>query len=190
MNNSYTKKSNRIRINEQIRAPELRVVGHDGENIGVLKTEDAQKMAKDKGMDLIEISPSAKPPIAKITDYGKFQYDQKKKKSAQKAKTHNVEVKSIQIKVATGEHDLNLKANRAGEWLKEGHRVKVELYLKGRSKYMDKKFLEERLERILKLIPENYTIAEPAKKNPKGLYLIIEKGKGKPKTEEKKHENK
>jgi len=192
LNKPYRRQTNRIRINEQIRAPELRVVGSEGENLGVLKTEEAQKKAKDMGMDLIEISPSAKPPIAKITDYGKFQYDQKKKKSAQKAKTHNVEVKSIQIKVATGEHDLNLKASRAGEWLKEGHRVKVELYLKGRSKYMERKFLEERLERVLKLIPENYNIAENIKKNPKGLYLIIEKSKGKPKTDDKnkEHENK
>ena len=125
-NNRY---ADRVRINAQIRARELRVVASDGKNLGVLSLEDALSYAKERNLDLIEISPKAVPPIAKVTDYGKFQYDQKKKKSAQKAKAHNVEVKSVQVKVATGEHDLDLKAGRISGWLKEGHRVKVELYL-------------------------------------------------------------
>ncbi len=168
--------------------PELRVIGAEGENIGVMKASEAIKYAQDRGLDLIEISPKAKPPIAKIMDYGKFQYDQKKKQSLQKAKTHNVEVKSVQIKVATGEHDLNLKANKASGWLKEGHRVKVELYLRGRVKYMEKSFLEERLQRILKLLTEDFTIAEGPKKSPKGIYMIIEKAKGTKKKQEDKPE--
>ncbi len=169
------KQTDRVRINGQIRSRELRVIGSDGENIGVISTSDAIKRAEDAGLDLIEISPTAKPPVAKIMDYGKYQYDQKKKMQAQKAKAHNVEIKSVQIKPATGDHDLNLKAGRVSEWLKEGHRVKVELYLRGRSKYMEKSFLEERLDRILKLITEEYTVAEGPKKNPKGLYMIVEK---------------
>ena len=134
-------------------------------------------MARDLGLDLIEISPNSVPPIAKIMDYGKFQYDQKKKLSAQRAKSHTVEVKSVQIKIATGEHDLQLKAERAVGWLEEGHRVKAELFLKGRTKYMEKEFLNERLDRILTIIKEkvDYNIAEGPKKNPKGIYVILEK---------------
>ena len=179
MNNTQYTKRNIVRINERIKASEIRVVGQDGENLGIMDTKVAIELAKEKGLDLIEISPNAKPPIAKITDYGKFQYDQKKKLSAQKAKAHTVEVKSIQIKVATGEHDLNLKAGRASVWLREGHRVKAELFLKGRTKYMEKAFLNERLERLLKLITEDYSIADGPKNNPKGIYVILEKNKSK-----------
>jgi translation initiation factor IF-3 len=167
----------KIRINNQIRAQELRVIGAEGENVGVISTKDALKQAQEASLDLIEISPNAKPPVAKIADYGKFLYDQKKKQKAAKAKAHNVEVKSVQIKVGTGEGDLGLKAKRVSDWLEEGHRVKVELFLPGRTKYMDKGFLEERLNRILKLLTIEYNIADPIKKNPKGLAMIIERSK-------------
>ena len=83
----------------------------------------------------------------------------------------------MQVKLATSENDLKIKAKRASEWLKEGHRVKAELFLPGRSKYLDKDFLRGRLDRILKLISEDFKIAEEAKKSPKGLTMIIEKSK-------------
>lgn len=162
-----------------IRAKELRVISDTGDNFGVLSKREALQKAEEMGMDLIEISPDAKPPVAKIMDYGKFLYDQKKKLKAQKAKAHNVEVKSVQIKLATDENDLKIKAKRASEWLKEGHRVKAELFLPGRSKYLEKDFLRGRLDRILKLISEDYKIAEEAKKSPKGLTMIIEPEKSK-----------
>jgi translation initiation factor IF-3 len=168
-------RENRTRTNNQIRAKELRVIGADGENLGVLDTRTAQKKAEEAGLDLIEISPNAKPPVAKIYDYGKFLYDQKKKQKEAKAKAHNVEVKSVQIKIGTDENDLNIKAKRTSKWLAEGHRVKVELFLPGRTKYMDNAFLEERLNRILKLLTTDYKVAEPAKKSPKGRTMIIEK---------------
>lgn len=158
-----------------IRAKELRVISDLGDNFGVLSKKEALDKAEEMGMDLIEISPEAKPPVAKIMDYGKFQYDQKKKLKAQKAKAHNVEVKSVQVKLATDENDLKIKAKKASGWIKEGHRVKVELFLPGRSKYLDKDFLRGRLDRILKLISEDYKIAEEAKKSPKGLTMIITK---------------
>lgn len=124
---------------------------------------------------MIEISPNATPPVAKIMDYGKFQYSENKKQKVAKAKVHTVEVKNIQIKIGTSEHDLELKAKRVGEWLAEGNRVKIDLFLIGRSKYMEFKFLQERLTRILKLIPMEYKVADPIKKGMKGLTIIIEK---------------
>ena len=165
----------RIRVNHQIRAPELRVIGPKGENIGVISLQEALSKATEAGFDLIEISPNATPPVAKIMDYGKFQYAENKKQKAAKAKVHTVEVKNIQVKIGTGEHDLELKAKRVGEWLTEGNRVKIDLFLVGRAKYMEFKFLQERLARILKLIPMDYKIADPVKKGPKGLSIIIEK---------------
>jgi len=151
------------------------VIGPLGENFGVISSSEALSKAQESGLDLIEISPNATPPVAKITDYGKFQYDQKRKERASKSPI--LETKSLQVKIGTGEHDLALKARRASEFLKDGHRIKAELFLGGRAKYMDKKFLEERLGRLLNLITEQYKIADGPKKSPKGLMVILEKTK-------------
>lgn len=126
-------------------------------------------------LDLIEISPKAKPPVAKITDFGQYRYDTKRKASAAKAKAHVTETKSVQVKIGTGEHDQQLKAKRAAQWLEEGHRVKVDLFLWGRYKYMEPEFLKERLDRFMKIIPAEYKIADPIKKSPKGWTATIER---------------
>ena len=165
----------RVRINHQIKAPELRVITDDGQNLGVLSTKDAMLKAQEMNLDLIEISPNAVPPVAKIMDYGKFQYSEKKKLKEAKSKIQNIEIKSIQVKIGTDEHDLLLKANKASEWLKEGHRVKLNLFLAGRAKYLDQKFLRERMDRMFKLLTEEYKIAEPVTKGPKGLTTVIER---------------
>ena len=169
--------SAKIRINQQIRASELRVIGSDGVNRGVLSLTDALKLAEESGLDLIEISPNAVPPIAKVMDYGKFQYEQSKKQKKVKAGAHQTGLKSVQVKIGTSEHDLGIKAKSASEWLREGHRIKIDLFLPGRSKYMEEAFLKERLNRILRLISENYKIAEEHKRGPKGISIIIEKAK-------------
>jgi translation initiation factor IF-3 len=167
----------RERINNQIRAKELRVIDNENQNLGVLSTTDALKLAQDKGLDLIEISPNGNPPVAKIMDFGKYQYEASKKLKKAKAGAKPTETKSIQIKIGTGDHDLELKAKTASKWLKEGHRIKVELFLAGRAKYMDDKFLRERLDRLLHLITENYKISDSYKRGPKGLNTTIEKAK-------------
>jgi translation initiation factor IF-3 len=165
----------RIRINHQIKAPEVRVIDAEGGNLGVMPLAQALEKADQAGLDLIEISPNAIPPIAKIMEYGKFQYDQNKKLKTARSKAHTIETKSLQVKIATGEHDLELKAKKASEWLKEGHRIKIDLFVTGRAKYMEFNFLKERLERVLKLITVEYKIADSPKKGPKGLTTIIEK---------------
>lgn len=153
----------------------MRVIGPEGENFGVLALSEAIQRAQDAGLDLIEISPNAVPPVAKIMEYGKFQYEQQKKRREMKAKSHVTETKGVQVKIGTGEHDLNLKARKAAEWLGEGHRVKVDLFLWGRYKYMEFNFLKDRLEQFLKLIPQEYKLAEPIGKSPKGLSAVLER---------------
>lgn len=150
-------------------------MGAEGENLGVLSFADALKAAEAAGLDLIEISPNAKPPVAKVMDYGKFQYELKKRESAARAKAKVSETKEVQIKVGTGENDMRLKANKAAEWLAEGHRVRAELFLKGRYKGMEEAFLKSRLEKFLLLIPFAYKIAEPVARAPKGFAAIIER---------------
>ena len=137
--------------------------------------QEALKKAGELGLDLIEISPNATPPIAKIMDFGRFQYEQNKKQKLAKGKVHQVELKNVQIKIGTGEHDLALKAKKTSEWLALGHRVRVDLFLVGRSKYMEQKFLKGRLERILPLISVSYKLAEQPTKSPKGMSMVLEK---------------
>ncbi len=167
----------KLRINHQIKAPELRVIMEDGTNLGVLDTRVAQEKAEELGLDLIEISPTAVPPVAKIMDYGKFQYIENKKEKESKAKVQTTEIKSIQIKIATDEHDLQMKAAKASEWLKDGDRVRLNLFLSGRAKYLKEDFLKERIERLLKLITEEYKITESVQRGPKGMNMMIEKAK-------------
>jgi translation initiation factor IF-3 len=172
----------KVLINESIKSPELRVVGSEGENVGVVSHTEAMKLAREAELDLIVISPKAKPPVAKIMDYGKFQYDQKKKQREVKKKAHVTETKVIQIKIGTGEHDLALKQKRIEEWLEEGHRIKLDLFLKGRYKYMEFDFLKGKMEEFLKRIEYPFKVADPIKKSPKGLSCTLERdGKGKPK---------
>jgi translation initiation factor IF-3 len=170
-----TLSKDRTRINHQIKAPEVRVIGPAGENFGVMTVSAAINKAHELGLDLIEISASAVPPVCKITDYGKFQYEENKKAKIAKAKSHTIEIKTIQVKIGTGDHDLALKAKQASEWLKDGQRIKLDLFLPGRSKYMDPKFLEERMHRLLVLLTEKYKIAEKPQKSPKGMTAIIER---------------
>lgn len=164
-----------IKINNQIRAKELRVIDNEGNNYGVLPLTEALALAEKMNLDLLEISPMALPPVAKLMEYGKFMYEQKKKAQKAKAGIKVSETKSIQVKVGTGDNDLALKARQASKWLAEGHRIKVELFLRGRSKFMDEKFLKDRIERFLNLITEKFKVAEDIKKVPKGMMLTIER---------------
>lgn len=165
----------RVRMNEGIRAPEVRVIGPEGENFGVLPLREAIAKAQETGHDLIEVSANARPPVCRITDYGRFKYEQKKKDREVRSKAHVTETKVTQVKIGTSERDMQIKAEKAAAWLREGHRVKIDLFLWGRYKYMEFEFLKERLERFLAVIPEGFKLAEPIQKGPKGLAVTIER---------------
>jgi translation initiation factor IF-3 len=141
--------------------------------------EEALKRAEEAELDLVEISPNAEPPVAKILDYGKFLYEKSKKEKLAKSKAHIVEIKSLQVTIGTGEHDLSLKAKNASLWLKEGHRVRINLFLRGRAKYLNDAFLKERMDRLLHFVTEEFKIVDGPRKGPKGLAIIIEKGAAK-----------
>ncbi len=169
-------KLEKVKINGDIRVPEVRVLSDELGNLGIMKTKDAIAKAFELGLDLVEISPDANPPVAKIIDYGKFTYAQKKKQKEIKGKqsTASGEVKNVQIKVGTGEHDIAIKAKRASEWLAEGHRVKIELFLRGRIKSMGKEFLQERLQRIVNEISVEHKMIDGFKESPKGIVVTLE----------------
>ena len=120
------------RINGQIRAREVRIVGDDIESAVVL-TRDALRLAEQKGLDLVEISPNAEPPVCRLIDYSKFLYQQKKKQKELKAKQVKVEIKEIRFGPQTDEHDYNFKLKHAKEFLMEGDKVKAHVFFRGRS---------------------------------------------------------
>ncbi len=179
----------KISINEQIRAPELRVVGADGRNLGVISTANALAQARAANLDLILVSPGANPPVGKIMDYGQYQYQLQKKAKQARSNAQSTETKSIQVKIGTGDHDLLIKAGKVSEFLRQGHRVKIDLFLRGRAKYFDEKFLRERLDRLLKFVSEDFKIAVPSAKSHKGLTIIIERQTGKSATKSDKTKN-
>ncbi len=172
-----SKEKERLRLNDAIRAKEMRVVGPDGENFGIMSSDEALKKAQELGLDLIEVSGNASPPVARIADLGKYKYEMKKKAKEVKAKAHVTETKTTQVKIGTGERDMHLKASQAAGWLRDGHRVKVDLFLWGRYKYMEFNFLKGRLERFLAIIPESFKIADDIRKGLKGLSVVIERDK-------------
>lgn len=119
-------------INEQIRDKEVRVVGEEGEQLGVMSSKDAMKMAEDAGLDLVKIAPTAKPPVCKIVDYGKYRYDLARKDKEAKKKQRVIEVKEIRLSPNIDTNDLNTKMSAARKFLTKGDKVKITLRFRGR----------------------------------------------------------
>ena len=122
------------RTNEQIRVPEVRVVDENGEPLGVLNTKEALDMARDRGYDMVEVSPKAEPPVCRFLDYGQFKYEKEKEQRAKKAHARKVEVKGIRLSVKMGAHDEQVRRDKATEFLGDGHKIKIEIMLRGREK--------------------------------------------------------
>ena len=119
-------------INEQIRDKEVRLIGEDGEQLGIMSSKDALKLAKEANLDLVKIAPTAKPPVCKIVDYGKFRYEQARKEKEAKKKQKVVEVKEIRLSPNIDVNDLNTKMNAARKFLAKGDKVKITLRFRGR----------------------------------------------------------
>ncbi len=121
-----------LMINEQIRDREVRVIGPDGEQLGIMSAKEAYLKAKDADLDLVKIAPTAKPPVCKIINYGKFRYDQARKEKEAKKKQRTIDVKEIRLSPNIDTNDLNTKANQARKFLSKGDKVKVTLRFRGR----------------------------------------------------------
>ena len=119
-------------INEQIRDKEIRLIDEEGNQIGVVSSKEAQKMADEKKLDLVKIAPTAKPPVCKIMDYGKYRYDMVKKEKEAKKKQKVIEVKELRLSPNIDTHDVQVKVKKAIEFLKDGDKVKVSIRFRGR----------------------------------------------------------
>lgn len=123
-----------MRVNREIKAEKLVVIDETGKNLGVLDRDEAFRIAQEKKLSLIEVDPMVNPPVAKITDYGKFEYHQKKSERKIKTARKNLELKNIKIGLKTSSHDIEVKAGQADKFLEKGHKVRLEIFLRGREK--------------------------------------------------------
>lgn len=139
-----------------IRVPEVRVIDENGEHVGTMSTEAAQKLAQERGLDLIEINPEANPPVVKILEYGQFKYQKDKEERLQKKKQKETEVKGVRLSLRIGEHDKTLRLNQAKGFFEDGNKVKVEIILRGR----ERQFVENAF-KVVKDFIENLNKQSP-----------------------------
>ena len=133
------KPEKKFRTNEQIRVPEVFLIDETGDKIGVVETAKALSMAKDIELDLVEVNPTAKPPVAKIVDYGQLKYEKDKQANKQKAQQKKIDTKGIRLSVRISKHDFDFRFEQAKKFLEKGNKLKVELVLKGRERqHLDK----------------------------------------------------
>lgn len=161
-------------INEQIRDKEVRVIGADGEQLGVMPTKEAMKIAEDAELDLVKIAPTAKPPVCKIINYSKYSYELKRKEKEAKKKQKTVDVKEIRFSPNIDTNDLNTKINQAKKFLMKGDKVKVNLRFRGRelahvdaSKYILDEFAEK--------LDDIAAVDKPAKFEGRSMVMILSK---------------
>ncbi|WP_455714050.1 translation initiation factor IF-3 [Anaerosporobacter sp.] len=159
-------------INEQIRDKEVRLIGEDGEQLGVVSSKDAMKLAKEANLDLVKIAPTAKPPVCKIIDYGKYRYELARKEKEAKKKQKVTDVKEIRLSPNIDENDLNTKANQARKFITKGDKVKVSLRFRGREMAhmgTSKQILDSFFERL-----EDVAVVEkPAKLEGRSMIMFL-----------------
>jgi len=125
-------RANETRVNERIRVPQVRVIGEDGAQLGILAVREALALAQEKNLDLVEVSPTARPPVCRIMDYGKFKYEQSKRERVARKKQHVQHLKEIKLRPKIDDHDFDFKVEHARQFLKERDKVKVTLTFRGR----------------------------------------------------------
>lgn len=165
--------SKELSVNNRIRAREVRVIGAEGEQLGVMPTSEALKLAQEQDLDLVEVTPNAQPPIAKIMDYGKYMY--RKERQEKKAKPKSQDRKTVRVGFKTGAHDLEFKAKQVNEFLDEGHIVQVELTLRGREKALAN-MGKEKLHQFLTHLGA-ISVQEDIKRSPYGWTTILKRTK-------------
>jgi translation initiation factor IF-3 len=161
-----------LRVNREIRAPKVRLIGQDGEQIGVVALYEALAMADNAGLDLVEISPGASPPVCKIINYGKFRYDQTKREKESKKSQHQIKVKEVKIKPNIDEHDLMTKLRHAHDFISQGDKVKITCTFRGRE-MMHSRRGEDLVKRCCEYLSEIAQAESPAKLFGRMLSVVL-----------------
>jgi translation initiation factor IF-3 len=164
------------RINNQIKAKEVRLISEDGKNLAIFPFEKALQYARERSLDLIEVSSSSTPLVCRVMDLGKYLYYQKKKEGKQRKKQKIGKLKSVRISLRISPHDIEVKGGQIKKFLKKGYKVRIEVFLKGREKTL-LDFAKDKLKNLFDLIKEEIEIKQESeiKRNPRGLEVTISK---------------
>lgn len=157
-------------MNDRIRITPIRVVSHEGTMLGEMPTEEALKLAVEVGMDLVEVSPDSRPPVCRIMDYGKVQYEQRKKQSS--GTKHRVQLKQIRLRAKIGQHDIDFKVRKAQEFLKKKHKVKINVLFRGRENAHHERG-RELLEEVVKALEDVAAIEQPIKMEGRRMMSVM-----------------
>lgn len=168
------KKNNRNlpQVNEKIRVPKVRAVDADGQQLGIVETREALRMAEEKGLDLVMVSDKADPPVCRIIDYGKYLFEQKKKVQDAKRKQHNAEVKEVKMRYKIEEHDYNVRLSHAKRFLESGDKVKATIMFRGRE-IQHSNLAEELLRRMATDLKDLAEIQQAPKKEGRSMMMLL-----------------
>ena len=161
-------------INEQIRDREVRLIGEEGEQLGVMSSREAQKLADEAGLDLVKIAPTAKPPVCKIVDYGKYRYEQARKEKEARKKQKTIEIKEIRLSPNIDTNDLNTKINAAKKFLTKGDKVKVTLRFRGRE-MTHINYSKQILDSFFEKVEDIAVVDKPPKMEGRSMVMFLSK---------------
>lgn len=164
--------TNSVRINESIRARELRVIGQNGEQLGIVSRTEALKLAEEAGVDLVEISPNADPPVAKIVDWGKYQYQKMKELQKNRKSSKQTELKQMRFGLKIGSGDLDIKLRKIRSFLEAGHKVRIQIFYRGRE-MAHKELGYELIDRIVTLLDEDAILEQKPQMAGRNLSIVV-----------------
>lgn len=166
------KKTDDVRINEQIRSSSVRLISAEGEQLGILSVRDAIQVAKEDGLDLVEVAPNSDPPVCRVMDYGKFRYEASKKVQEARKKSRGGQMKEIKLRPHTEDHDLGFKIKNLKKFLDKKHRVKITVFFRGREMaYMNAGV--ELLKRVAEEISEDGTVEQPPTREARNRMTMV-----------------
>jgi translation initiation factor IF-3 len=160
------------RVNRRIRVPEIRVIGEDGEQLGIMQTIQALRRAESVNLDLVEVQPRAKPPVCKIMDYGKYKYEQSRKLAESKKKQQQIELKEVKFRPKTGEHDFDTKVKNLKRFLEKGNKGKVTVMFRGRE-IVHPEIGREMLNRVIQALGEEALIEQNPRLEGRQMVMIV-----------------
>lgn len=164
------------RVNRRIRVPEVRVIGEQGDQLGVLPTQEALQRAQEAGLDLVEVSPTAKPPVCKFMDYGKFKYEQKRKANEARKKQQQIELKEVKFRPKTDSHDFEVKLGHVKRFLEENNKAKVTIAFRGRE-IVHPAIGQEMLERVYSAVADRAVVESTPRMEGRRMMMILAPGK-------------
>jgi translation initiation factor IF-3 len=160
------------RVNSQIRISPVRVIDEDGEQLGILEVNEARNLAEERGLDLVEVAPNARPPVCKIMDYGKYKYEQAKKEKEAKKKQHTVQVKEMKFRPKIDDHDYEFKVAHVREFLEKGDKAKLTIMFRGRE-MMHQEFGLAILERVIEDLEDIAVVEQEPKTEGRNMTMVL-----------------